>query len=92
MTYEEARAQFPVLDQCAYLNAGTNGPLAKATVDAFVARAERDLREGRGGKQYYETMLELRETARRGFAAVLGVEPERMALVESTSRGCATPR
>ena len=90
MTYEEARAQFPVLDQCAYLNAGTNGPLAKATVDAFVARVQRDLHEGRGGKQYYEEMLELRETARRGFAAVLGVEPERMALVESTSRGCAT--
>jgi L-cysteine/cystine lyase len=90
MTYEEARAQFPVLDRCAYLNAGTNGPLARATVDAFVARVQRDLEEGRGGKQYYEAMLELRETARRGFAVVLGVEPERMALVESTSRGCAT--
>jgi L-cysteine/cystine lyase len=90
MTYEEARAQFPVLDRCAYLNAGTNGPLAKATVDALVARVQRDLHEGRGGKEYYEAMLELRETARQGFAAVLGVEPERMALVESTSRGCAT--
>jgi len=90
MTYEEARAQFPVLERYAYLNAGTNGPLAKATIAAVVARAQRDLDEGRGGKQYYETMLELRDTARRGFAAVLGVEPERMALVESTSRGCAT--
>ena len=90
MTYEEARAQFPVLEHYAYLNAGTNGPLAKPTVDAFVARAQRDLHEGRGGKRYYEAMLELRETARQGFAAVLGVEPERMALVESTSRGCAT--
>jgi L-cysteine/cystine lyase len=90
MTYEEARAQFPVLERYAYLNAGTNGPLAKETVAAVVARAQRDLEDGRGGKQYYETMLELRDTARRGFAAVLGVEPERMALVESTSRGCAT--
>ena len=90
MTYEEARAQFPVLERYAYLNAGTNGPLAKETIAAVVARAQRDLEEGRGGKQYYETMLELRDTARRGFAAVLGVEPERMALVESTSRGCAT--
>jgi selenocysteine lyase/cysteine desulfurase len=90
MTYEEARAQFPVLERHAYLNAGTNGPLARVTVDAFVARAQRDLYEGRSSKSYYEEMLELRETARRGFAAVLGVEPERMALVESTSRGCAT--
>jgi len=72
------------------LNAGTNGPLARATVAAFVAQAERDLREGRTGPAYYEQMMELRDTARRGFAAVLGVEPGRMALVESTTRGCAT--
>jgi len=90
MTYEEARAQFPVLERLAYLNAGTNGPLAQATVDAFVAQAERDLREGRFGPAYFEQMLELRETARRGFAAVLGVEPERIALLDSTTRGCAT--
>ncbi len=90
MTYDEARAQFPVLEHHAYLNAGTNGPLARATVDAFVAQAQRDLSEGRTGQAYFEQMLELRETARRAFAAVLGVEPERVALVESTSRGCAT--
>ena len=90
MTYEEARAQFPVLDRYAYLNAGTNGPLARATVDAFVAQAQRDLDEGRFGQKYFEQMLELRETARQGFAAVLGVESDRIALVESTSRGCAT--
>ncbi len=90
MTYEEARSQFPVLDRLAYLNAGTNGPLARATVQAFVAQAERDLSEGRTGQAFVDQMLELRETARRGFAAVLGVAPERMALVESTTRGCAT--
>jgi L-cysteine/cystine lyase len=90
MNYEEARAQFPVLERYAYLNAGTNGPLAQATVEALVARAERDLQEGRSSKRYYEEMLELRQTARVGFADVLGVEPERVALVESTSRGCAT--
>ena len=28
MTFEEARAQFPVLERIAYLNAGTFGPLA----------------------------------------------------------------
>ena len=90
MTYEEARAQFPVLERLAYLNAGTNGPLARTTVEAFVAQAERDLNEGRTGQVYVEQMLEVRDTARRGFAALLGVEPERIALVESTTRGCAT--
>jgi L-cysteine/cystine lyase len=90
MTFDEARAQFPVLERYAYLNAGTNGPLARATVDAFVEQARRDLSEGRSGKQYVERMLELREEARRGFAELLGAEPVRVALVESTSRGCAT--
>jgi L-cysteine/cystine lyase len=90
MTFEEARAQFPVLERFAYLNAGTTGPLARATVEAVVREAERDLHEGRTGKPYFERMLELRETARRGFADVLGVASERIALVESTSRGCAT--
>ena len=28
MTYEEARALFPVLERFAYLNAGTLGPLS----------------------------------------------------------------
>ena len=66
MTYEEARAQFPVLERYAYLNAGTNGPLARATVDAFVAQAQRDLREGRSGAAYFEGMLALREEVRSG--------------------------
>jgi len=89
MTFEEARAQIPVLERYAYLNAGTNGPLARATVEAVVDAVQRDLADGRSGKAYVERMLELREVARRGFANVLGVEPERMALVESTSRGCS---
>src|ERR1700704_1968749 len=89
MMYEEARARFPVLERYAYLNAGTNGPLARETVDALVAQMQRDLEEGRFGPKYFERMLELRESAREAFAAVLGVQPERMALVDSTSRGCA---
>lgn len=89
MTFEEARAQFPVLERLAYLNAGTNGPLARATVDAVVAEAQRDLRDGRSGTPYFERVLALRDDARRGFADVLRVDPAHVALVDSTSRGCA---
>ncbi len=46
MTFDEARAQFPVLERYAYLNAGTNGPLARATVEAVIGRVERDLAGG----------------------------------------------
>jgi L-cysteine/cystine lyase len=89
MTFDEARAQLPVLERYAYLNAGTNGPLARATIEAVVAQAQRDLVEGRSSKPYFDRMLELREEARRGLADVLGVEPPHIALTESTTRGCS---
>jgi L-cysteine/cystine lyase len=90
MSYDEARRQFPVLEHTAYLNAGTNGPLAQSTADAVIEATERDLREGRSSKRYVERMLELREAARQAFAGVLRVDPAHVALVESTTRGCAT--
>jgi L-cysteine/cystine lyase len=89
MNFEEARAQFPVLERHAYLNAGTNGPLARATVEAVDAQNARDLAEGRSGKEYFEEMLALRETVREGIAAVVGVEVTSLALTDSTTRGCA---
>ena len=89
MTFAEARAQFPVLTHYAYLNAGTSGPLARATVEALVAEAERELRTGRSGQAYIDRILERREEARRSLAAVLDVDPAHVALVESTTRGCA---
>jgi L-cysteine/cystine lyase len=89
MTPEEARSQFPVLDRLAYLNAGTNGPLGRATIEAIEREAERELAEGRSGQGYIEHMLGLRDELREGFADVLGVEPGSVALTESTTRGCA---
>ena len=88
MTQEEARAQFPVLERYAYLNAGSSGPLPQAAVDAFRARLERDLNQGRSGKAYIEEILELRERIRGGVAAVLGTSAELVALTDSTTRGC----
>ncbi len=89
MTFEEARAQFPVLERHAYLNAGTNGPLARSTAAAMLDAVEQDAREGRSGTEWIDRLLALREEARRGLAAVIGVEPEHLALTDSTSRGCA---
>ena len=39
MDFAQARAQFPVLEHFAYLNAGTFGPLARATVEAMEEQA-----------------------------------------------------
>jgi L-cysteine/cystine lyase len=88
MTFEEARAQFPVLERLAYLNAGTNGPLARATVEAVHAQLERDLHEGRSGAALVEELLARREAVRVALAAVIGVEADLVALTDSTTRGC----
>jgi L-cysteine/cystine lyase len=88
VTFEDARAQFPVLERMAYLNAGSIGPLPKAAVDAMQARLERDLVEGRAGTAYIEKVVDLRERLRGALAAVLETETELVALTDSTTRGC----
>jgi L-cysteine/cystine lyase len=88
LTFEEARAQFPVFERYAYLNAGTNGPLARATVDATEEFNRRDLERGRFGKAYFDEILALRERAREALAGVLEVAPENVALVSSTTNAC----
>ena len=46
MTFDEARALFPVLERVSYLNAGTFGPLARQTVAVMLEQLERDLDGG----------------------------------------------
>ncbi len=88
MTFEEARAAFPVLERVAYLNAGTNGPLARATAEAMVAQTLVDLAEGRSGAGYHTATRELRERVRAKLAALIGVPAADVALVTSTTNGC----
>ena len=88
MTFEEARAAFPVLERVAYLNAGTNGPLARATVEAMVAQELLDLTEGRAGAAYYAGARELRERVREKLAMLIGAPAAKVALTTSTTNGC----
>jgi L-cysteine/cystine lyase len=88
MTVDEARAEFPVLERLAYLNAGTNGPLARRTVEAMAAQERADLEDGRGGPAYFERVLALRDEVRAKLAAVVGVAVESLSLATSTTNGC----
>ena len=88
MTFEEARAEFPVLEHLAYLNAGTNGPLARATVEAILAEQLLDLVEGRGGEPYFSRVLALRDEVRAKLAGILSVEAAQVSLTRSTTEGC----
>ena len=87
MTVEEARAEFPVFDRFAYLNAGTNGPLARRTVEAMATQEQADLEQGRGGPAYFECALALRDEVRAKLAAAVGVPVEHMSLATSTTNG-----
>jgi L-cysteine/cystine lyase len=88
MTFEEARAAFPVLERVAYLNAGTFGPLARATVEAMEKRLRTELQEGRSGEHLFEGTRALREGVRSQLASLLGVAPANVALTTSTTRSC----
>jgi len=88
LTFDEVRAEFPVLERVAYLNAGTFGPLARRTSAALVGEAQAEVERGRGGKPFYERIQELRGRVRGLLAAELSVPAENVALTYSTSDAC----
>jgi L-cysteine/cystine lyase len=88
VTFEEARAQFPVLEKIAYLNAGTFGPLAQSTYEAIHADLQRDVNAGRSGAPVFSRVMELREEVRTRIAAFVGVGPEHVTLTTSTTEAC----
>ena len=88
MTFENARSQFPVLERLAYLQAGSVGPLAHATIEAMRAEEECNLREGRAGLPYFERVLALREELRGLLGALVGVDATQVAVTASTTDGC----
>ena len=88
MTFEEARAQFPVLERLAYLQAGSVGPLTRATGDAMQAETERNVADGRAGAAYIQRVLALRSELRAALAATVSAAPEHVVLTTSTTDGC----
>lgn len=81
------RSAFPVFDEVAYLNSGTCGPVAAASVEA--AREELHIAavEGRA-RNYYERVLDLHGRLRSIYAARLGAaDAHDVALTSCTSEG-----
>ena len=87
MSWPEQRARFPVLRTHAYLNAGTFGPLARETIDAMATLRAWEGEHGRGGKAYFEAMLDRRGRVRQLLAEQIGAQPESLALTDSTTQG-----
>jgi L-cysteine/cystine lyase len=87
VTWPEARARFPVLERHAYLNAGTFGPLSRATLEAMAGLRAWEGTHGRAGKDYFEEMLARRERVRELLAEQIAVPSEHVALTASTTQG-----
>src|SRR5437016_6064961 len=84
------RAEFPVLERLAYLNAGTTGPAPQRALDAARERLDLEGRDGRSGQDYFTSTLALANSVRAAYAALLGCEPEQVALTGSTTDGVNT--
>jgi L-cysteine/cystine lyase len=80
------RTELPCLEGCAYLNAGTNGPMPRAAIEAMVAEA-RAATAPRIGKAAFERLLGLRVRARAAAARAIGGGEDEIALTTSTSHG-----
>jgi len=84
----QLREQFPTLRELAYLNAGTDGPLPAAAVDAAAAELRREAQEGRA-RLHFERRGELSTLLRSAYASILACPAENVALTTCTSEGIA---
>jgi selenocysteine lyase/cysteine desulfurase len=84
---EELRAQFPVLERVAYLNAGTNGPVPRPAFEAAEASLREQLERGRSSKPWFEHQVERIAALRGRIAALFGATPADVAVTDSTTDG-----
>ena len=87
---EAFRAQFPVLDRVAYLNAGTDGPLPRRAAEAAADRMSVELERGRSGDEHSRSAEALAKRLRDEAAALLGATAAEVALTHSTTDGINT--
>src|SRR5215217_6025346 len=80
------RAEFPVLERIAYLNSGTDGPLAAAAVAAAQQELESEGRDGRV-PAHFERRVELQAGLRAAYARLFARRGERSALWPRATQG-----
>ena len=84
---EELRAQFPVLERVAYLNAGTNGPVPRAALEAAEASLREQVEDGRSSKPWFEHQVERIAELRGRVATLFAATPADVAVTGSTTDG-----
>jgi selenocysteine lyase/cysteine desulfurase len=86
MDADALRAEFPLLERLAYLNAGTDGPVPAAAVRAAQEALAAQEADGRFAP-HFEARQEQQDALRGLYAGVLAAPVEDVALTTSTSEG-----
>jgi len=86
MDASDLRAHFPVLERTAYMNAGTDGPIAAVAVEAAAEELRAEARDGRVAA-HFERRIELQDELRAAYGRVVGAPPEQIALTTSATDG-----
>jgi L-cysteine/cystine lyase len=89
LTAAELRAELPATLGCAYLNAGTNGPMPRSAQAEMEWELACQVGDPRIGRPAFERFFEVRARARRGLAGVICAEPQDVAITGSTRQGVA---
>lgn len=84
---EALRAEFPVLERVAYLNAGTSGPVPRRALEAVRAVLEREVSEGRADGPFFQQSMAQSDALRGRAASLLGCDVAEVALTGSTTDG-----
>jgi L-cysteine/cystine lyase len=84
------RAEFPVFEQVAYMNAGSDGPVPQRSRGAAAAHVKLVLGEGRTGESYLRRLRSAHSALRSAYARILGCELDEVALTGSTADGVNT--
>jgi len=87
LTLPQIRQELPAVQQVAYLNTGTNGPLPLAAATAMAAVAARELTEGRIHMAAWMALIEDKQRLREDFAALMQAPPTSVALTHNTTEG-----
>ncbi len=83
---ERIRKELPAVNNCVYLNAGTNGPLCRASAEAMKKESEKEYLEGRY-LPFIEELYRDMDSTRAMIGEFIGADYEEVALTHSATEG-----
>lgn len=83
----EIRKMVPAVEQTAYLNTGTCGPMPRIAYDAIKAELDRELTPSRIDANHFPAIAAARNEVREVVAAAINADPSEIAITHRTTEG-----